>query len=110
MIDSIHARLILWSEWCIKGRKVSGLGYPSQCAFSRLTPSSRISSPNINEQAWLIEKAIHQTLDLEHQIIVNQFYLHTGTAESHAKALGISRDKLYSRLHAAHQKIIQFIE
>lgn len=40
MILHINDKLNMWSEWVARGRRVHGLGYPSQVAFMRLTPCS----------------------------------------------------------------------
>jgi DNA-directed RNA polymerase specialized sigma24 family protein len=110
MILYINAKLNTWSDWVASGRKVVGLGYPSQVAFMRLTPSSNsLREPILNEEAWEIEQAV-QRLDAQLREVVDQFYLHAGTAESHAKALHICRDTLYSRLHAAHLRIMDWLQ
>lgn len=107
MILHINAKLNVWSDWVSSGRKVVGLGYPSQCAFMRLTPNSNsLRAPIENEEAWEIESAVHR-LNAQLRDVVDQFYLRAGTAETHAKALGICRDTLYARLHMAHTRIME---
>jgi DNA-directed RNA polymerase specialized sigma24 family protein len=110
MILYINDKLNLWAAWVATGRKVRGLGYPSQVAFMRLTPSSRsLQAPILNDEACEIDSAV---CALERQLreVVDQFYLHAGTAETHAKALRICRDTLYSRLHQAHARILERLQ
>ena len=110
MIPFINAKLNVWADWVVTGRKVVGLGYPSQCAFTRLTPSSTgWRSPIENEEAWEVEQAVHR-LDAKLRDVVEQFYLRAGTAESHAKALSICRDTLYVRIHQAHVRIMEWLQ
>lgn len=109
MIEYINARLNDWSEWVATGRKVEGLGYPSQVSFMRLTPSSGGNrAPSWNEDAYEVELAVN---GLEHPLkeLIFQFYLHPGTVQSHAKALRICRDTLYVRLHQAHIKVMEYL-
>ena len=101
MIPSIHIRLLAWADWCIRGRKVKGLGFPAQSPFMRLTPGCGCHSPEANEEAWLIEKTVHK-LPRKHIRLVREFYLHTGTADAHAKQLRISRSTLYEQLAHVH--------
>lgn len=110
MILHINDRLNVWAAWVASGRKIVGLGYPSQCAFQRLTPTSTsLHAPLENEQAWEIEQSVHR-LDSHLRDVVEQFYLRAGTAESHAKALRICRDTLYVRLHMAHTRIMEWLQ
>jgi len=110
MILHINAKLNVWAEWVIGGRKVVGLGYPSQSAFTRLTPTAgSLRAPIENEQAWEIEQAVHR-LDANHRAVIEQFYLRTGTGETHAKALRMCRDTLYVKLHDAHVRIMEWLQ
>lgn len=110
MIQHINDRLNVWADWVASGRKVVGLGYPSQVAFVRLTPSSAgLRAPIENEQAWEMEQAVHR-LDCNLRAVVDQFYLRAGSAESHARALHICRDTLYVRLHMAHTRIMEWLQ
>lgn len=110
MILHINDKLNVWAAWVATGRKVRGLGYPSQVAFMRLTPSSHsLQAPIMNDEACEIDAAV---CALEHQLreVIDQFYLHAGTAETHAKALRICRDTLYVRLHQAHVRIMERLQ
>jgi len=110
MILHINDKLNVWADWVATGRRVRGLGYPSQVAFMRLTPSANtLRMPVENETAWEIERAVHD-LDRQLRDVVEQFYLRAGTAETHAKALRICRDTLYVRLHNAHVKIMEALQ
>ncbi len=83
MILHINAKLNVWAEWVASGRKIVGLGYPSQCAFTRLTPSSGSwRAPIMHDEAYEIEQAIH-ALDPYLRETINQFYLRAGTLETH---------------------------
>jgi DNA-directed RNA polymerase specialized sigma24 family protein len=110
MILHINAKLNQWADWVATGRKVVGLGYPGQCAFMRLTPStSEWRAPIENEEAWSVERAV-QHLEPCLKSAVEQFYLRAGTADTHAKALHCHRDTLYSRIHQAHVRIMEFMQ
>lgn len=110
MILHINAKLNVWADWVAGGRKVGGLGYPSKVSFMRLTPGDgSLRSPIENETAWEIEQAVHR-LDQQLRDVVDQFYLCAGTADTHAKELRICRDTLYVRLHAAHVRIMEWIQ
>ena len=108
MLQDIDNRLWIWASWCIRGKKIIGLGYPSQVPYMRLTPSKVIHDPSINESAWVIEKAV-QSLKIKEKRLITQFYLHTGTIQSHAQALRISKTTLYDRIHLIHQKIARYL-
>ncbi len=78
MILHINEKLNVWADWVATGRRVRGLGYPSQVAFMRLTPSSNtLRMPVENETAWEIERAVH-ALDRQLREVVEQFYLRAG--------------------------------
>lgn len=110
MILHINAKLNQWAQWVATGRKVVGLGYPSQCAFMRLTPSSGgWMAPIENETAWEIEQAVHR-LDPKQREAVEQFYLRAGTADTHARALHCCRDTLYARIHSAQVRIMEWLQ
>lgn len=105
MIPAIHERLNQWAEWCIRGRNIKGLGYPGQCIYTRLTPSSNSThSPNFNDCAYATERAVHQLTKRQIRI-VKQFYLHAGTADTHAKALRMGRTALYYHIEVIHRQI-----
>jgi len=109
MISHINDKLNIWARWVVGGRKVGGLGYPSQCAFTRVGMPSAPRDPTMNEQAWEIEQAVHR-LDASLRDVIEQFYLRAGTAESHARDLHICRDTLYVRLHMAHTRIMEWMQ
>lgn len=109
MIEYINRRLNDWADWCIKGRRVVGLGYPSRASFYRLARPPNAITPLPEEDCWQIEQAVHR-LDARHKAVIEQFYLHTGTVETHAKALRVCRDTLYVRLHRAHVSIMEWLQ
>jgi hypothetical protein len=110
MIVYINDRLNVWSAWHASGRKVIGLSYPGQCAFSRLTPSARSNSaPIVDEEAWDTEKAI-QSLDNVLKELIYEVYLKPGTMETHAKALHVCTKTMYNKLHIAHLNIMEWLQ
>jgi len=110
MIVFINAKLNTWADWVASGRKVVGLGYPSQVPYMRMTPNAHtLRSPIENEDAWEMERAVHR-LDGKLRETVEQFYLRAGTADSHARALHCCRDTLYVRLHSAHVAIMDWMQ
>lgn len=109
MIEYINRRLNDWADWCVKGRRVVGLGYPSGPSFTRLAKPTSAITPLPEEECWEIEQAIHR-LDGRLKVVVEQFYLRAGTAETHAKALRMCRDTLYVRLHQAHVGIMEWLQ
>lgn len=110
MILYINDRLNVWAAWHASGRKVIGLSYPGQCAFSRLTPSAHTNSAPIpDEEAWETEKAI-QSLDATLRELIHEVYLKPGTMETHAKSLHICAKTMYNKLHSAHIKIMEWLQ
>lgn len=110
MILHINDKLNTWALWVAAGRRVVGLGYPSQVPYMRLTPSSTGQrSPSMDEDSWEVEQAVHK-LDKQLQQTIYQFYLHAGPADSHAKALRICTKTLYNRVHMAHTKIMEHLQ
>lgn len=110
MIVYINDRLNQWADWCAKGRRVVGLGYPSRVSFYRLAPMpSTAMTPVPDEECWEIEQAVHR-LTPQLREVVDQFYRHAGTAETHAKALRCCQKTMYSRLHSAHVYIMEWLQ
>lgn len=105
----VHARLNRWSEWVITGRRVKGLGFPSQCSYTKLTPSTNTHiAPHFQEESYETEKVIHR-LEKKQIKIIKQFYLHCGTWETHAKALHCSKSTLLKRMDEIHRKILYLL-
>lgn len=110
MIEYINRRLNDWADWCAKGRRVVGLGYPNRVAFYRLAPvPSTAMTPLPDEECWEIEQAVHR-LPPPLREVVDQFYRRAGTATSHAKALHVSRETMYARLHQAHVSVMVWLQ
>lgn len=109
MIDYIHTRMLTWADWVARGRRITGLGYPTRSAFYNTPSGGGLMTPIVDEHAWLLEKAI-QALDPYLRETVAQFYLHAGTVDTHAKVLRCSRDTVYARLHRAHQRIDAWLQ
>lgn len=109
MIPHINDLMNVWAEWVLTGRRVVGLDYPSQCAFTRLAPASgQARGASFNDDAWLVENAV-QSLAPDLKRVVMVFYLQNATAEQMARDLHCSRDTLYARLHRAHTEVMGYI-
>lgn len=104
----INGRLNQWAAWTLQ-RVGGGLGYPHQCAFTRMAGdgagySSRVA-PDVNERAWEIEKAV-QALRAELKECIIVFYCKPGTVEQKLRDCHCSRFTLYARLDRAHAMIL----
>lgn len=106
MILYVNTRLNGWAEWVASGKRVVGLGYPSQCSYTRLSGRSDcVGSPEFDEDAWEMEQAVQRLpADLKQLVIV--FYLETSSGEQKAKRLHCHRDTMYSRLNRAHNELL----
>lgn len=110
MIEHINDRLNVWALW-VQRRVSAGLGYPHECAYTRLQGRSGYRgfiSPDDCEQAWEIEQAV-QALPEELRRVVHVFYLRLGTCEAKARDLGCHRVTLYIRLDRAHVAIMDWL-
>lgn len=111
MIDSIHARLIHWSE-SVKGN--IGLGYIGS-TLGRLAsgmPASRQSGACVefDTLAYETEKAVQKLPDAL-KVIVIEFYVNdSSTIEQKLKALNMSKRTLYRRLDNAQALIQQYLK
>lgn len=106
MIVYVNSRLVSWAEWVASGRKVVGLGYPSQCAYTRMAAhGGQHRGAEFDEDAWEVEQAVNR-LDNDLQQMVMEFYLSTTTVEIMARNLHCHRDTVYARLHRAHHEIL----
>ena len=112
MIEYIHRQLIDWADWVAHGRRVAGLGLPSQCSFTKLAASgSAHSAPQIDEEASKMDRAVC-ALRVTHAdlaLVVDRFYLRTTTAEILARELGIHRDTVYARIGRGQQEILGYL-
>lgn len=110
MILHINDLLNTWAEWIVTGRRVVGLSYPSQCAFTRMAhDGGERRGADFNEDAYMVERAV-QALPLDLKNVIMTFYLRTATAEQMAKELNCHRDTLYVRLHRAHVEIMGLLQ
>ena len=109
MIDYIHNRLCRWSVWVAKGNRVQGLGYPSACAYTRLTPRGPRPDVDFNEDAFEIYRAI-SSLDPGMVCFLRMFYTEPGTVSAKAAKIGCHRDTLYARLHQAQVRIMDWLQ
>ena len=112
MIDYINHRLVCWAEWAIR-RDDGGLGFPRQSHYTKAFIShSRGNIEEINEAAMEIETSVlalrRERGDLAD--VVMEFYRKTGSAEYKARALGVCKDTMYSRLHQAHIWIMGWMQ
>jgi DNA-directed RNA polymerase specialized sigma24 family protein len=112
MIEYIHRQLIDWADWVAHGRRVVGLSYPGQCAFTRMAAGgSWRSEPQIDEEASKMDRAVC-ALGVTHSDladVVRRFYLRTTSAELLARELGIHRDTVYVRIGRGHQEILGYL-
>ena len=111
MIDSIHARLIHWSE-SVKGN--IGLGYVGSplgkiASGAHVSPQRTSIYPDVDATAYDTEKAV-QRLPEALKAIVVEFYINdTNTIEQKLKALNISKRTLYRRLDNAQALIQEYL-
>ena len=108
----INDRLNQWARWLLS-QASGGLGYPSQCAFARMSAdgdsySSRVPV-GISEAAWEVEQAV-QSLAPELRQCVVAIYCESGTMEQKAKDYGCHRVTLYARLDRAHEQIMDWLQ
>jgi hypothetical protein len=105
----INNRLNQWALWSAQ-RLSGGLGFPSECSYTRLTArsSNGFRSPNFDEDAWLIEQAVLALPDYLRETVI-AVYIKTGTTEQKAKDLRCHRDTIYARLDLAHSKIMDWL-
>lgn len=105
----INSRLNIWAQWSLQ-RTSGGLGFPSECPYTRLAArtSNGLTSPAINEEAWLVEKAVQSLPDYLKET-VRVFYIGKGTVEQKAKDLRCSRDTVYARIERAHGQIMDWL-
>ncbi len=114
MIHYIDARLRRWGHWAERNNRVFGLGFPSECAFMRLTPrqlGSR-SDAEYNDDAEEIDGVVIRLQQERPELacIVRMFYREAGTIQDKAARIGCHRDTLYARLHQAHVIVMEMID
>lgn len=112
MIEYMNHRLVCWAEWATR-RDDGGLGWPRQAHYIKAVLShGRGNIEEINEAAMEIETGV---LALRRErddlfLVVMEFYRKTGSAEYKARALGVHKDTLYARLHAAHIWLMNWVQ
>jgi len=109
MIEYIHNRLCRWSVWVARGNRVPGLGYPTACGYTRLTPSGGRPDVDFNDDAWEIDRAVC-SMDQDAVKFLRMFYLEPGTIAGKAAKAGCHRDTLYARLHQAHVRVMEWLQ
>lgn len=103
MID-IERRLIRWADWCVR-RDDGGLGYPRECAYTRLRGRSNLlSAPGVDDEAWQTEKAVQSLAEIPRMVII-ETYMRGGTVGMKCKRLGISDKTLAKYLDQAHAHV-----
>ena len=112
MIPYIDAQLSIWGKWSM-ARASKGLGYPSTCpmfkdarhggAFGSLPPLGVAldSSDMIHDT----DAAVRRLSD-DYRSLAIEFYVHHRRGVELSKSLGVSRSRLYERLHALHQTML----
>lgn len=105
----INTRLNQWAQWTLQ-RTSGGLGYPRECSYTRMMArsSAGFMSPGMDEEAWLVEKAVQDLPDYLKET-VQVFYIGKGTVEQKARDLHCSRDTVYSRIERAHGQIMDWL-
>ncbi len=109
MIEYIHHRLCRWSVWVARGNRIHGLGFPSSCAYTRLTPRGQRPDIDFNDDAFEIDRAI-ASMDAESVRFLRMFYTEPGTVTAKAAKMGCHRDTLYARLHQAQVRIMEWLQ
>lgn len=109
MIEYINNRLNEWAIWVLR-RDENGLGYPRQCAWSRMTPRSgaNVFVGEVNDRAYEVELAV-QSLSPVLQEFIRVFYLMNSTTEQKEKKLRCTRHTIYRKLNIAHVQIMDFL-
>jgi DNA-directed RNA polymerase specialized sigma24 family protein len=106
----INDRLNQWAQWTmLKGS--AGLGYPHQCAFTRLAGCGEQGAhlpPDLNEMAWEIEQAVQVLPPLLREAVF-AFYLGTSTTESRAKQCHCSVRTMYRRVDEAQSRLMDWL-
>lgn len=106
MIEYINGQLNTWAQWVIGGRRVVGLGFPSQSSYTRLMARGGESrGAEFDEESWQMEQAI-QRLSQHDRTLVMAFYLATTTVAMVARDMRCSRDTIYTRLHSIHHHLL----
>lgn len=112
MIPYIDTQLSIWGKWSM-ARASKGLGYPSTCpmfkdarhggAFGSLPPLGvSLDSIDTIEDT---DKAVRR-LSEDNRTLAIEFYVHHRSGVDLAKQLGVSRSRLYERLHSLHQSML----
>ena len=105
MVPYINARLIGWADWVIKGKRVSGLSYPSQVSYARLAGGSSSNGAEFDESAWEVEQAVN-ALRSDLKVLVHDFYLRTTTVELLSRRMGCHRYTVYYNIHLAQVEVM----
>lgn len=112
MIDYINHRLVCWAEWATR-RDDGGLGWARQAHYTKAVLShSRGNIEELNEEAMEIEAgvlALRSASPAGFEVVM-EFYRKTGSAETKARSLRMHKDTMYSKLHATHIWLMNWLQ
>ena len=107
MIEHINTRCNHWAQW-LRTKSDNGLGFPRQAAFLNVPGGGQGWRTPANEAAWEIHQAVNALND-ELKQAVWVFYLGRCTMDQKARDCRCHRDTLYSRIHTAHLRIMEWL-
>ena len=109
MIVYINERLNQWADWRLR-HEDNGIGYPRQCPYTRMTPSSGSGfySPELNEAAMEIDTAVCALPD-NLRLVVMVMYTRTSTCKQKARDCQVAERTFFDRLHRAHVLLMEHL-
>lgn len=109
MIDWVNRRCFDWADWATR-RQQSGLGFPAQSNYTRLTGGirGRMFMGEWNAQAAQVDDVVRRLQPTMRQI-VHQEYMRRGTDTQKAQALGVSVRTYYRRIDETHLVIAHYL-
>lgn len=112
MIEYVHTQLSIWGRWSVR-KSTAAIGYPS---VSPMFMGARFdgvygSRPPVGVEVCG-EDHVQDTdaavgrLSVEQKRVVVEYYVVGGSAVDVARRLGMTRQRIYERLHALHQVVL----
>lgn len=114
MIDYINKQLVDWARWRVSSRMtlrhmlgVKGCwpAIPFEPYSKKLDRQATAQVPLNDLECWATDRAVC-ALSADLKAAVVEFYTRTGTADTTAKRLGISKATLFRRIDQAHCAIL----
>ena len=112
MIPYVDARLSIWGKWSA-AKASKGIGFSSTCPMFKDARHGGAfgSHPPMGVQVDSLDNirdtdAAVQRLSNEYRCLAIEFYVHHRSGVDLARSLGLSRQRLYERLHALHQTML----